>query len=383
MLSFGTVTDIVGHTKPVVDLKWNCDGSYLGSVSYDKSVKLYSLDSSGTLKLVQTIPCTVTPNNLCWHPTNEKRLAILTDDKNIEVWDIKGSAPSSKLVSLGSNINASWSPNGKYLAVGNKTDSIVVLELATGKQLKKFKFNYEVNEFVWTALSDYILLATGNPDRGTVDILSFSTSGNNSTSTLTLVDSIPAHTSSCFCLKTDPTGSFMAVGSADFLISLWDLREGCVCIGTITVFDSPIRCISFNGTGEFLIASSDSNQVFICSTLTGELVSSIEMKTNVISLSWNSYRNMIATGHDNKTATSVAGVAESGGRGGGMNVSNVADSISSGGMGGGGGGSGDKNTVCTLEVVHAKKVALPTTIGGGVPAGSPPAFVKLINFEPK
>jgi THO complex subunit 3 len=362
MFSSGVVTDVVQHVKPVVDLKWNCDGSYLGSASYDKSVKLYSLDSSGVLKVVHTIACTVTPDSLCWHPTNPTRLAILTNEKNIEIWDVKATSPSSKLVSLGSNLNASWSPNGKYLAVGNKSDNVIILEIATGKLLKKFKFNYEVNEFAWTALSDYLLLATGAPDGGTVDILSFSTS--SSASLLTLVDSLPAHTSSCFCLKLDPTGSFMAVGSADFLISLWDLREGCVCVRTITAFDSPIRCLGFSGSGEYLVAASDSNQLLICSVLTGELVSSIEMKTNVNCVSWNCYRNILATGHDNKALPASA----SDSRGGGA-VGSSADSISGGGLGGGGGG--DKTNVCTL--VDSDR--------GPKKAPGAPALVKLINFE--
>jgi len=142
MFSSGILSETNQHTKPVVDLKWNCDGSYLGSASYDKTVKLYLLESSGALKVMHTVTCAMAPNGLCWHPTNPTRFAILTDEKNIEIWDVKASSASAKLISLGSNINASWSPNGKYLAVGNKTDNITVLEVATGKQLKKFKFNY-------------------------------------------------------------------------------------------------------------------------------------------------------------------------------------------------------------------------------------------------
>ena len=219
----------------------------------------------------------------------------------------------------------------------------------------------EVNEFAWSALSDHLLLATGSPEGGTVDILSFSSTNN--TASLTLVDSLPAHTSSCFCLKVDPSGSFMAVGSADFLISIWDLREGCVCVRTITAFDAPIRCMSFSVTGEYLVAASDSNQVLICNTLTGELVSAIEMKTNVNALSWNSYKNMIATGHDNKALAS----APTDSRGGGT----TADSISSGGMGGGGGV--EKSCMCTL--VDADR--------GNKKMSGAPAFVKLISFEHK
>ena len=42
------------HSKVLLDIDWNCDGQYLGSSSYDKTVKIGQLETSGNVKVVQT-----------------------------------------------------------------------------------------------------------------------------------------------------------------------------------------------------------------------------------------------------------------------------------------------------------------------------------------
>jgi THO complex subunit 3 len=43
------------------------------------------------------------------------------------------------------------------------------------------------------------------------------------------VQSINAHPSNCICIKFDPMGKYFATGSADALVSLWDVDE-LVCV---------------------------------------------------------------------------------------------------------------------------------------------------------
>lgn len=40
-----------------------------------------------------------------------------------------------------------------------------------------------------------------------------------------------AHPANCICLEFDPSKSYFAVGSADALVSLWDVEE-IVCVRT-------------------------------------------------------------------------------------------------------------------------------------------------------
>lgn len=43
------------------------------------------------------------------------------------------------------------------------------------------------------------------------------------------IQSINAHPSNCICIKFDPTGKYFATGSADALVSLWNVEE-LVCV---------------------------------------------------------------------------------------------------------------------------------------------------------
>lgn len=58
------------------------------------------------------------------------------------------------------------------------------------------------------------------------------------------VQSINAHPSNCICIKFDPTGKFFATGSADALVSLWDVEE-LVCVRCF----SRCVCVCFTNTG--------------------------------------------------------------------------------------------------------------------------------------
>lgn len=124
--------------KSVSDLKWNCDGNYLAVGVTDKTVKIHSFES-GNLKLIQSVPCLNSPTQICWHPTNPLRFAVISDDRTVDIWDVHAQQSVTKIASSGGNINLTWSPDGKYIAVGTKMDHITILDVGSGKALKKYK----------------------------------------------------------------------------------------------------------------------------------------------------------------------------------------------------------------------------------------------------
>lgn len=138
---------------------------------------------------------------------------------------------TGKIKGPGQHIYSAWSPDGNYVAVGNKQDIITVLDVrnpSEGTQVAKNKFSYEVNEIAWSANSDHILAATGGEGVGSVEVIAFSGSE------LSSVISIPAHSSNCTNLRVDPTFTRLALGGCDHLVSLWDL-EDMVCHHTVNM----------------------------------------------------------------------------------------------------------------------------------------------------
>ena len=48
-----------------------------------------------------------------------------------------------------------------------------------------------------------------------------------------LLHVLQAHPANCLCIEFDPSGKYFAVGSADALVSLWDVNE-LACIKTFS-----------------------------------------------------------------------------------------------------------------------------------------------------
>ena len=181
-----------------------------------------------------------------------------------------------------------------------QSDTLAVLDVRMGKQLKKLKFNYEINEMAWSYNSDHILVATGGQDMGGIDILRVDATADSAD--FVPVTAVGAHTSNCYCLKIDKSFRRMAVGSADFLVSLWNL-EDMVCYNTITCMDSPIRALSFSSTGDYIIAAvAEGNNLVICDTQTAEQVVSIDCNSSLMALAWHPQHNLIAIAPDADTS---------------------------------------------------------------------------------
>lgn len=139
--------EVSGYSKSLYQVRWNCDGSYLAAICTDRSVKISQFDGSNTklVSHIQSIPTSLVMTQVSWHPTEPGRLALCSDDKMIEIWDVRASRATNKISSLGNNLNMAWSPDGNFLAVGNRSDQIVVLDVRTGSTIRKKKFPYEVS----------------------------------------------------------------------------------------------------------------------------------------------------------------------------------------------------------------------------------------------
>lgn len=139
------IKDAALHNKALIDAKWNADGSLLAVVSADKAIRLFQFDKTKTaFKLQKQIPLTYVASQLAWHPQISAKLCVISEEKMVDVFDVNSAdlPIPQKIMTLGGNINASWSPDGKYLAIGNKSDNVIVYEAVTGKQLKKHRFSY-------------------------------------------------------------------------------------------------------------------------------------------------------------------------------------------------------------------------------------------------
>ena len=277
------------HTRQVTDLKFNNAGEYLATVSKDKTTKVSALKPDGSLKLIHTVPSSSVPTKMAWHPLQPACFAVRGEDKNVDIWDVRATRATARIPGIGNHINLSWSPDGKSIAAGNNSDKLVVFDVQAGTCTEPMSFNYEINEMAWTANSDHILVTTGciGGDMGGVNVISF-----DANKELKVLHHLPSHNSNCHSLSIDSSFGTMAVGSADFLVSMWGLQD-LICRYTIPYTSQP-RSLTFSGDNKWFCAATESQTVDIYSSQSGLKAMSLECPAPTKLVTFNPKQHLLA-----------------------------------------------------------------------------------------
>ena len=178
--------------------------------------------------------------------------------------------------------------------MGDKEDHITLVETRNMKALHAIKFSYEVNEMAWDPSAKAFLLACGN---GCIDVFDYAVM--SSTGSATPVRRVTAHTSNCYCIEFDSTGTRFAVGSADALVSLWDFQE-LACIRTFSKLEWPVRTISFSHDSAHVAAGAEDPFIDISNVHTGKQAHAISTNAATNAVAWHPSRHLLAYAGDQK-----------------------------------------------------------------------------------
>jgi WD40 repeat protein/serine/threonine protein kinase len=217
-------------------------------------------------------------------------LASTDDGGTVKLWDV---ATKTWLADLptgfkGGIMSASFSPDGKLLAVGHHGgQEIVVWDVATRRPVRQFASGHTVqfspdgkllatcsgntvrlwDVATWEAVADFagqtagVLCLAFAPDGRTLAV-------GDSTGTLRLWDvagnhevaSRRGHTSNVRSVTFSPDGRRLATGGGDFSVKLWDLAPLQV-VASLTGHDGPVNCVAFSPDGNALATASADGSV--------------------------------------------------------------------------------------------------------------------------
>ena len=79
-------------------------------------------------------------DQLIWHPTDPDLLATASGDRTVRIWDYRSAKSVTTVNTKGENINITWSPDGKTLAVGNREDLISFIDVKSHKIIREEQF---------------------------------------------------------------------------------------------------------------------------------------------------------------------------------------------------------------------------------------------------
>lgn len=301
-----------GHRLSVRGLSFSADGRKLATCSADKLVRIWvperSIDYRASTELRGH---TESVDQLAWDPTNPEVLATASADRSVRIWDTRsgGKEGGVKVVNTpGGNINIAYHPNGQFIAVGDKSDTVSVVDVRQGavvhtvctRKAGEFGENTvrstdEINELAYSPDGSLLLLSSGS---GSVHIHSTSHSYKR-------VHSHPTHSANVFCLQWDPLGRYIATASSDSMIGLWDTREW-FCHKMIPSLTFPARSIGFSFDGEFIAAAGEDSFISINAT---NSPAGVEDQVGKINLAQGSMINTLAW-HPSRYVLAYAGDEE-------------------------------------------------------------------------
>lgn len=89
-----SIRDVSSINKSIIHLQWSVDGKLLSVITSDKGVKMLTLDNNGAFQTVQTTQFPAQMTQLCWKPdASTSQYALMSDEKPIEIWDMRGKHP--------------------------------------------------------------------------------------------------------------------------------------------------------------------------------------------------------------------------------------------------------------------------------------------------
>ncbi|GAA6014126.1 hypothetical protein JCM11491_004113 [Sporobolomyces phaffii] len=267
-------------------LAWNQDGRRLATGGTDKILRIYLPDKdprtatecrghTGEIQVVK------------WNAMHPERLATCASggDKALKFWDIRqGSKPTSSIETYGENITMTWSPNGKYIVLGNRSDRILWIDAEEQTVIKREDMTLETNEAAFSNNGALLLTAVA----GRLHMHTFPANER-----LHTINVSPAAT---MCIDIDPRGRYLVAAGNDTTITLWETSEW-TCVSSLGSHEAPIRACRFSHDGAY-VASSSGNEIIISEVPSLKQVHSIPLPPTQMcdSLAWHPAKHVLAYG---------------------------------------------------------------------------------------
>ena len=244
------VRTLTAHLSSINSMAFSPDGQTLASGSADKTIKIWSLDStiarftlSGHLSLVDAV---------AFSPDG-KILATGSWDHTIKIWNLETGQLIHTLCEHSGWIQSlAISPDGQTLASGSADKTIKLWNLSTG-EVKTTLFGHSSAVRCVGISPDGQTLASGSADK-TIKLWNLVAGELRAT--------LCGHSDSVDSLTFSPSGQILVSGSADKTIKIWLLGTSGygqaqeVLLHTLEGHSDAVRAVAISAQGSILISGS-------------------------------------------------------------------------------------------------------------------------------
>ncbi len=226
-----------GHSETVTALALSPDGKTLVTGSRDKSIRVWDLNTTKVIRMLQGHTEEITSLAFSRDGT---QLASASKDQNIRIWNLSSTDEHRNFVGHDGYVwSAVFSNDGKFFASGGADRQIIIRNTATGDIIKKI----DAHKLAVTALAY-------NPDGSQL----VSAGGDQlvklwNAKTGELIKEFKGHTSAVMAVAFSGDGKQILSGGADKEARLWDVEKGTAA-QTFPNVRSPISSVALRKDGK-------------------------------------------------------------------------------------------------------------------------------------
>ncbi|GAA5979031.1 hypothetical protein JCM11641_004949 [Rhodosporidiobolus odoratus] len=278
----------LGTTRERVrSVAWNLDGRRLATGGQDRSLRIY-LPEKDPRTSTECRGHTGEVSCVRWSPAHPERLASCSasaQDKALHFWDIRqGSKPTSTVETYGDNITMTWSPDGKTIILGNRSDKVIWVDVESQTVTNRIDMTKETNEAVFSHNGSLLITTV----EGRAHINAFPSN--------TPVHTVHISGNSTAVADLDPRGRYFAAGGNDTTLTLWETEEW-TCVSSSDAHDDPVRICKFSSDGNYVASSAADNTGIVISEVPSlAKVHSLPSILGCDSLAWHPTKNVLAYG---------------------------------------------------------------------------------------
>lgn len=233
------------HKKPVNCVQWSCDGTELVSASDDRTVVVFgtSGDIIATLKGHK--------DGATWATFNKtgSRILSASHDNIITLWDKSSGDDLSMLIGHTGSVFSVHYMNENHAISCSFDRSVKVWEVRE----KVENVGHEARILSVSFSPDGKFVATGSRDK-TLKIWD--------TLKGTELHHLKGHTSNVFGVCWSPDGKSVCSGSRDKSIKIWSASSG-LCTHTLLEHKNIVRCVAWSPDGKHILSTSDDKTAIV------------------------------------------------------------------------------------------------------------------------
>jgi WD40 repeat protein len=237
------IRTFIGHTDLVWSVSFSPDGQYALSGSFDKTLKLWDVNSGVEIHSFRGHTDAV--RSVAFSPDGRYALSG-SDDSMIKRWDVNSGAEIRSFRGHTSAVySVAFSPDGRYALSGSNNKTFKLWEVNSGVEIRSFRGH---TSHVWSVAfsPDGRYALSGSTDE-TLKLWDV----NNGAE----IRSFSGHTSYVRSVAFSPNGQYALSGSDDQTLKLWDVNSGAE-IRTFRGHSDNVRSVAFSPNGQYALSGS-------------------------------------------------------------------------------------------------------------------------------